>query len=228
MPDLCALSDLKDWLQIDPSDTSQDVRLQRLITATSADFMNRINRPGFMPSASYTELVEVMNWQTESRLEDIFLSNWPITSVSAVTINDITLAAFDPTTPDVFGWVFDATLPPEARQKITLRGLFWPLFETWFTPRRSILRPAPMRVNVTYVGGYSDPPADVSQAVIEWIGFKKGMAELQGASLTNQSIYLGAYRQDSMVANSSLKASTIDMPASTAYVIAQYKRPIIG
>lgn len=225
---LCTLDDVKDWLGIDPTDTSQDSKLSRLITATSADFLNRINRPGFTPNSSYAEMVEVMNWQTESRLEDIFLSNWPITAVSQVTINDIVLAEFDPATPDVLGWVFDETLPAEARQKITLRGLFWPLFETWFTPRRSILRPAPMRVQVTYSGGYDDIPEDVSQAIIEWIGFKKGMAELQGASQTNQSIYLGAYRQDSMVANSSLKASTIDMPSSVAQVIAQYKRPVIG
>ena len=117
MPDLCVLSDLKDWLQVDATDTSQDVKLQRLISATSADLLNRLNRPGFAPSANYTELVEVMNWQQESRLEDIFLSNYPVNSVSAVTINEVTLAAFDPTQPDVMGWVFDATAPPEARQK---------------------------------------------------------------------------------------------------------------
>jgi hypothetical protein len=228
MPDLCVLADVKDWLQIDSSDSSQDARLQRLITATSADFMNRINRPGLMPDSDYTELVEVMNWQTESRLEDVFLSNWPVNSVSCVTINDVDLPEFDPDTPDVLGWVFNDALPPEARQKITLRGLYWPIFGSWLTPRRSILRPAPMRVNVTYTAGYDAAPADVTQAVIEWIAFKKGLAELQGADQTSQWIQMGQFQQNTMIASSALKAASVDMPTSVAQVIMQYRLSVVG
>lgn len=228
MPDLCILNDLKDWLQIDASDTSQDARLQRLITATSADFLNRINRPGFMPEGDYTELVEIVNWNSESRLEDVFLTNWPVNSVTCVTINNADVPEFDPAQPDLLGWVFDGALPPEQRQKITMRGLMWPVFQSWFSPRRSIVRPAPFCVNVTYSGGYADTPADVSQAVIEWIAFKKGLAELQGADQTTQWIQMGQYQQNSMIAASSLKAQAMGMPQGVADVIMQYRRPVAG
>jgi hypothetical protein len=226
--DLCELSDVKDWLQIDPNDTSQDARLTRLITATSADFLNRINRPGFAGAEDYTELVEVMNWQTESRLEDVFLTNYPVNSVTSVTINEVTLPQFDSTQPDVFGWVLDDTLPPESRQKITLRGLFWPIFQSWFSPRHSIVRPDPVRVQVAYEAGYDEIPADVTQAVIEWIAFKKGLSQLQAADQTNEWVQMGQYQQHTPVAASSLKAMAVDMPASVEQVIAQYRRPVIG
>lgn len=228
MGDLCQLDDVKDWLQIDRTDSTQDARLARLIAATSADFVNRINRPGFAGAEDYTELVEVANWQSESRLEDVYLTNYPVNSVTSVTINEVTLAEWDSTQPDLLGWFFDDTLPPESRQKITLRGLSWPVFQSWFSPRRSIVRPEPVRVQVSYEAGYETIPADVTQAVIEWIAFKKGFADLQGADLTAQSIYLGQFRQDSMVANSVMKAMTMDMPASVEQVIAQYRRPVIG
>jgi hypothetical protein len=226
--DLCQIGDLKDWLQIDPTDASQDTRLTRLITATSADFLNRINRPGFAPSTTYTELVEVMNWQTESRLEDVFLTNYPVNAVTSVTINEVTLSEFDPTQPDVLGWVFDDTLPPESRQKITLRGLFWPIFQSWFSPRRSIVRPDPVRVQVAYDAGYDEIPADVTQAVIEWIAFKKGLSQLQAADQTNEWVQMGQYQQHTPVAASSLKAMAVGMPQSVADVIEQYRRPVIG
>lgn len=226
--DLCQLSDVKDWLQIDPGDSSQDARLSRLITATSADFLNRINRPGFAPAADYTELVEVMNWQTESRLENIFLSNYPVNSVASVTINEVTLAEFNPATPDVFGWEFDDTLPPEQRQTITLRGLFWSVFQSWFSPRHSIVRPEALRVQVEYNAGYAAAPADVAQAIIEWIAFKKGLSELQSTDQTTQWIQMGQYQQNSMIAGSTIKAQQMGMPQSVADVIAQYRRPVVG
>jgi hypothetical protein len=222
MPDLCVLADLKDWLQIDLTDVSQDARLQRLITAISADFVNRINRPGFMPDSDYTELIEVMNCQSESRFQEIFLSNWPVNSVTCVSLNDVDLPEFDSLAPEVLGWVFDDTRAPESRQSITLRGLHWPV------PRCSPYRPAPLRVKVSYTAGYDEVPADVAQAVIEWAAFKKGLAELQSADQSTQWVQMGQFQQNSSIATSSLKASAVDMPISVAQVISQYKRPVTG
>lgn len=223
--DLCQLADLKDWLQIDPGDTSQDSRLTRLIAATSADFLNRINRPGFAPSDSYSELVEVSNWRSESRLLDVFLTNYPVNDVTSVTINEVTLPAFDPAKPDVLGWVFDPELPPEQRQKIILRGVLG--FQSWFSPRHSIVRPDNLRVLVEYDAGYDTAPADVTQAIIEWIAFKKGLAELQGADQTTQWVQMGQYQQNSMIAGSTFKAQAMSMPQSVEDVINQYRRPVM-
>src|SRR5215813_2241352 len=228
MPDLVALSDVKDWLSL--TDTSEDTKLARLITALSAEFLSRIRRPSFTPAASFTDKLEVMSWQNESRMTDVFVRNYPVNSVASVTINEQTLSQYDPLQPDLLGWVFDASLDPENRQKITLRGLYWPMFETWVSPRRAIYRPSPMRVVVTYNAGYAANaiPADVQQAIIEWIGWKRGVSQLNAGNQTAQSLYIGAYRQDTMVANATFKTASVDMPESVSRVVEVYKRAIVG
>jgi hypothetical protein len=224
---LCSLASIKDHLGI--TDNTQDTSLMRVILSTSMDFLNRIRRPGFYPANDHTSEIEVFNWQSESRMEDIFLPHWPLNSVASVAINDLTppLPQYDPTNPDVLGWTFDQTLPDEERQKLTLRGLYWPIFETGFTPRRSVYRPAPMRVTIVYNAGYTEVPADVEQAIVEWVAYKRGFAQLQSKDPTSQSLYLGSYRQDTMVGNAMLKAMNVDLPDSVKSVISIYQRPII-
>ena len=226
IPDLCTLEEVKDYLGIKDDDTTQDVRLKRTITACSADFLNRIRRPGIVPTSDYSELVRVTNWQTEERLKDIFVNNWPINFVTSVTINDLVLPQYDPDRPDLLGWLFDLDLPDEERQYLTLRGLYWPIFETWLSPRRPIYRPAPMRVQVVYNAGYATVPADITEAIIEWVGYKKGLRELQMHDQTEQWVQLGQFQQNNMIATSTLKVSELDMPESVARVISVYERPV--
>jgi hypothetical protein len=224
---LCSIEAVKDHLNIDATDSTQDAQLNRVILATSANFLNMIRRPGFYPSRNRTTVIEVDNWQTESRMEDLFLPHYPINSVTSVTINELVLPELDPTTPDVLGWVFDPTQPDEDRQKLTLRGLYWPIFETWMSPRRPIYRPSPMRVTVVYNAGYTDVPADVEQAIVEWVAYKKGLRELQAMDQTTQWLQLGQFQQNTSIASSTLKASTIAMPTSVSDVISIYQRPVI-
>jgi hypothetical protein len=224
MPDLVDIEDVKDWLGLTDADTSEDTKLERLVTAVSADFLSRIRRPGFSPAANYTETQEIANWQ---HMTDVFLRNYPVNSVASVTINEQDLPEFDPDQPEIPGWVFDNTRDPESRQAITLRGCG---SSEAFSPRRSIYRPSPMRVAVAYNGGYAADsiPANVQQALIEWIAWKRGVSQLNAENQTAQSLYIGTYRQDTMVSNATLKASQMDMPETVSNVIELYKRPIVG
>jgi hypothetical protein len=216
-PYLTTVSDLKGWFQIDDSDTSMNSDLRRQIAATSTDFLLRIRRPGLVPAANYSELIELQNWVSASQFLDVFPKNYPINSVASVTLNETDVPLYDPATPEKLGWLFDATAFPEDRHKITLRGLFWPMTDVWMQP---------IRINVQYNGGYSVVPPDIAQAISEWCGYKKGLAQLQGQNQTAQSIYIGQYRQDMMVANSTFKAQTIDIPESVCKVIDLYTRPL--
>lgn len=225
MSDLCLLSDVKDWLNI--SDSSQDDLLSRLITSTSNDFLSRIRRPGFYPSAAHTETLEISSPQNDSNMEDVFLRHYPITAITSVTVNGIVLAAFDETNPAVPGYFFDENLDSEERDKITLMGFNPNMFGTWSSPWRSIYRPPLSRVIVVYQAGYAVVPADAQQAIIEWIGFKRGLAQLQSKDQSGQSLYIGSYRQDTMVAQNARLASSIDMPESVSSVIEIYQRSVI-
>ena len=139
MPDLCDLDDLKTWLKV--SDDSQDDLLQRLITSTSQDFLNRIRRVDFMPSGSYTEHISLHD------SHEIFLRRYPVNQLHSVTINDIVIPIWSDLTPETPGWFFDDSLDPENRQKVTLMAWHWQSWGlTWAAPWRSIYRPPPRRI----------------------------------------------------------------------------------
>jgi hypothetical protein len=227
IPDLAELDKVKDYLGIDPTDTSEDATLDRMIRSCSADFLNRIKRPGLLPPFDYTDNILMTNWKTEDREKDVFLKNWPVNRVTSVTINEEVLAPYDPTNPTQMGWFFDPTLPAEERQYITLLGYFWPVLQSWYTPYRSIYRPRPLRIQVAYNGGYNYVPYDIEEAITEWVAFKKGLRELQSHDQTDQLIHLGDYQQNNMIARSTIAMSNVDMPNSVVSVIKVYERPIV-
>jgi hypothetical protein len=119
--------------------------------------------------------------------------------------------------------MFDATLSDEDRQLLTLRGLSRSYLGGLF--RDTGLRL--LRVQITYNGGYDDVPADVSQAIVEWVAYKKGLGELQAKDQSEQSVVLGQYQQRDVIALSTLKASEMDMPMSVEQVINTYQMPIV-
>jgi hypothetical protein len=226
-PSLAELENVKEYLGISLTDTSQDATLSRWIQSVSADFLNRIKRPGLLPPMDYTDYILMTNWKVEDREKDLFLKNWPVNRIASVTINEVVVPPYDFTDPTTLGWFFDPTLPDEERQYITLKGLVWPVFQSWFTPRRPIYRPAPMRIQIAYNGGYSSVPFDIEEAVIEWVAYKKGLSQLQSADQTEQWIQLGQYQQKNMIAESTLKLSGMDLPASVEAVIQVYERPVV-
>lgn len=214
MPDLCSLDDVRQYLQIADDDTSQDDELQRVITATSAQLLNEIRRTDLYPQSSYTDRVHG-NGQNE-----IFLKHYPVVSITSVTYSGVTQDESDGTTA---GWFFDqelATNQPEDSRKILLYGLCW---------EKPYWQPHPIpNIVISYEAGYSAVPEDIRQAVIEWVGFKRGFSQLQQqdqTSVTWQQI--GATQEGVTVATSTLKAAEMDMPESVRAVIEKYYRATI-
>lgn len=123
MPDLCQLSDVKDWLTIPSEQVSDDVLLARLISATSADFLNEINRPDFAPSIKY------MEFRQGNGLQEIFLNHYPINAIYSVQIDGQTV----PESPDGIsdGWYFDPAADPENRIKLRLLGFQFTNWRNW-------------------------------------------------------------------------------------------------
>jgi hypothetical protein len=226
-PNLAELEDVKGYLGIALTDTSQDANLSRWIQSVSADFLNRIKRPGLLPPMDYTDYHLLTNWKVEDREKDVFLKNWPVNRIASVTINEYAVSPWDPTNPTQLGWFFDPTLPDEERQFLTLKGFIWPVFQSWFSPWRPIYRPAPMRMQISYNGGYSSVPYDIEEAIIVWVAFKKGLSELQANDQTEQMVRLGQYEQNNMIAAATIRTSSMDMPESVKSVISVYERPIV-
>jgi hypothetical protein len=213
LPPLCKLDDVKTWLGI--TDTSSDELLNRLITATSLEFANEIRRPDFAPRNAWIDRI------VGNGMPDLYLNHYPIMSIASVTINGETQDESDGTTS---GWYFDNTLPPEDRQKLTMVGSCWPLVCS------SSSYPALPNIIVNYDAGYEADaiPADVSQAIIEWIGWKRGYSQLQAQNQASVSwMQLGQYQQSITAGTSTLNASGIVMPESVSQVIQRYARSSI-
>lgn len=225
---LCELTDLKQHLGISPTDTSNDAWLNRLILATSNDFLTSIRRPQAFIAMDHKDTIDVRNCQSESHREDVFLRHYPINTIASVTINTLPFPVYDESNPALPGYFFDKELPDEERQKITLMGFYYPMFAIWPSLFRSIYRTPLARVIVEYNAGYQEIPPDVSQAVIEWVAFKKGMSELQRKDQTTEWLQLGQMQAHISTAATTLKINGICMPDSVAGVIEKYERPIVG
>ena len=203
MPDLCDLDELKIWLQIEDSDS--DDLLQRLITSTSAAFMREIRRNDFAPDASFTDRL------IGSGTCELYLKHYPINSVSTVTVNGTDIDESDGTTT---GWLFDDSVEMEARQKLIYVGGFWPQ-PCWNNPN----------IVIQYNAGYTDIPDDVSQAVIEWIGWIRGYSQLQSQDQSEVSWQqIGQWQQSITAGKSTLQASGLEKPLSVQNAIERYMR----
>jgi hypothetical protein len=229
MPDLCQLDDLKSWLGITLTDTSEDASLERLISATSDDFVMETDRPDLTPEADYTEYV----WQRKSghllsfhsplagiypmfsgtRHQQVWLKHYPINSIASVTINAEDVPAVTlPLDSSSTGYWFDDTAFPEDRQSIILLNQPYGF---------------PFRVVVTYNAGYDEIPAVVSQAVIEWCSFKRGTGQIQQLDQAGGSVTIGTYTQTGDNIDMQLAAITAEIPANVARVIERYRRKVI-
>lgn len=113
MADLCQLADVKHWLTVQDSVTTEDSLLSRLISATSLDFLNAIRRVYLTPAASYTDQ------RFGNDTNEICVRRFPINSVASLTIGGNAIPASDGTT---VGYYFFPTLDPEERYKIVLIG----------------------------------------------------------------------------------------------------------
>lgn len=146
--DLTTLVNVKLWLPIPTTQTSEDDTLQRLITATSNDFMRATMRPDLL-TADYTEVRE---GDGASRM---ILRHWPITAATALTVGGVAIpASADKVAP---GWYVDTDLDPERRWELYLAGFVFADGQP---------------VTVAYSAGYATVPGDIEQAVIDWVTYR--------------------------------------------------------
>ena len=144
---LTTLQSVKDWMALGTNPTVADAKLTNTIVGISAEFMRAIDRLDFSPSATYTEV------RQGDGSSHILLRHWPVQSVSQVNISGVAVAP----SPDGVqaGWWIDLNLDLDRRWELYIVG------GQSFTDGVS--------VSITYSAGYDTPPADVSQAITEWV-----------------------------------------------------------
>jgi hypothetical protein len=189
MPDLTTVSAVKQWLSIAPTQTGSDANLATLVTATSADFLRAIDRVDLLEN-SYSEVRE---GDGGSRLA---LRHWPVTAITSLTVAGTAIA--QSTAATVPGWYIEPNLDPERTNQLYLNNLV-------FTDLAQVI--------VNYLAGYEACPADIAQAVVEWVADRYRGRPADGVS--SQRDAGGEH-----VAYS----KELSMPATTAAVVERYRR----
>jgi hypothetical protein len=197
--DLCVLADLKAWLNIQSS--AEDAMLQNLITRGSAQFLRWMNRDHIV-STSYSEV------RDGNDALFILPRNYPLTSVSAVTVDGVSIPAATSTIGS--GYVFDA-------RKIMLRGgssAFYSLGPYSSQYQYRFTRGF-QNVQLVYQAGFATVPLDLQEAAIEGFGY----------------IYRGRTHigEDSNSANAqvTISFSKAMLPASVVATLQQYARKAV-
>lgn len=146
--DLTTLENLKGWLPVPLTTTSDDDTLSRLITVVSADFMRATKRPDLL-SAEYNEVHE------GDGSKRMIAFHWPITEITSLIVGGVTISA----SADKIarGYYIDEDIDPERVWNIYLVG-------SSFTDGAAI--------RLEYSAGYETTPADIEQAVIEWSAYR--------------------------------------------------------
>lgn len=213
MPDLTTLAAEKIYLGIASGDTSQDALLASLISAASQAFLNAIGRPLDFAAANYTERFCV------AMPCKIYLNHWPVNSIASVTLNEVALPVWDSNNPSVTGYIFDATPPSENKTGLLIHGDCWPgsYWDRQMWKQNAV---------VIYNAGYSTIPDDVAEAVREWVGIRRGVAQIQSVTQTNESVTLGDYSQGAGNSSSSASYSN-SAPDSVQLIMDLYKKPRI-
>lgn len=158
MTDLCSAADVQAFLSL-PSGQDESL-LESLVTRASVMVNSLINRN--LLSASYTERFSGRGGSRQG------LSNYPVTAVSAVTIDGVSVPAA--TGQLDAGYLFDENV-------VYLRGYV-------FT--RGV-----RNVEIDYTAGFATVPADLSQACIEIVANKykrRNNIEISGKTLNGETI----------------------------------------
>lgn len=196
--DLCTLDQVKDWLAMNgvPANTlaslnGSDIVLQRLITAAGLWWLRQTGRlpsDGSIPLISpLVQICPFNEWYDGSSGTRQYVRNPPVTSITLVTINNVTIPIS--TGPTVWGVViaeygssialrvggYSQSQFPYGQQA-TYRGI----------GRQGGFCEGIQNVNLQYNGGYAGTPYDVGQACVEMIGFtfrKRGWIGLRSQML---------------------------------------------
>ena len=140
MADLTTLANVKSWLNIQSN--TDDALLSRMITSVSTYIQSWLNRS--FSVASYTDTSNGNGVSSQ-----LVLRNYPIVSVSSLTINGIII----PFSPDGIkpGYQYDG-------KAIYLIGY--------------IFQRGMRNIVVNYSAGYASVPAEIEQAVIELLSLR--------------------------------------------------------
>lgn len=150
--DLTDLATVKAWIPV--TNTNDDALLTALVTQVSTFIQSWLNR-----TIAQQPYSETRNGQ---QMQQMMLKNYPIASISSLTVDGIAIPARPALGPGmstgVGGYTFDD-------QAIYLSGCYW--FTRGF-----------QNVQIAYVGGYATTPADIQQAanitVADWYRNTRG------------------------------------------------------
>ncbi|HVJ09269.1 MAG TPA: hypothetical protein VM554_12885 [Acidisarcina sp.] len=188
MADLTTLANVKGWAPIATTTVSDDALLTRLISSCSQDFLRATLRPDLLET-SYSE-VHMGDGATR-----ITLWHWPIVAVATLKINGVAVpASIDKMAP---GYYIDQDIDPERIYQLYLIG-------------QTFTDGAP--IAISYSAGYATVPADIEQAVIDWVVYR-----YKGRPNT------GTVRRRS-TEGEDVQVEQVDAPPTTLSVIERYRR----
>jgi hypothetical protein len=161
--DLTTVADFAAVLSISPVTDAQSDLFQRLITAASMFLQTQLGR--FFASQAYSEN------RNGTGTHMLMFANYPVTAVSAVSINGQAISAATPGDAGSAGYLFDETT-------LYLIGYrFW----------RGV-----QNISFSYTAGYATTPYDVEQYCIELAGRKMKQYAKGGERLGVSSTIIAA------------------------------------
>ena len=160
--DLCLLADVKQYLNIGSGVTTNDVMLQRLITAKSAQIAQYIGR-----NVGTGTVTEVRNGSGTNQL---FLARWPVTAVTSVTIGNYSVPVSANGSAGYTIQLWDGVTIP-IKESVLMLTAGWGVYPTnTFGPYCGLFTPGQANVTVVYTAGFATVPFDIAQACIELVG----------------------------------------------------------
>ncbi len=191
--DLCTLDYVKQLLGIKPDQSSDDIKLSRMITGASQLFLNLVQTDGFKGPVTYAERRN----GNGSRIMVAY--HRPIVAVTSVLINGKTV----PQSPDGMqpGWVNDTN----KIQLVRADGSFPSVLSDWTFWKGA------NNVTLNYSAGYAVTPSDIVDAVAIAVAYRnKRMAKLGLSSEALTGIGTVSYSKE-------------DVPPEFMTVVKQYK-----
>jgi hypothetical protein len=160
----------------------EDLNLSKLITNMSQRFLSAVSRDIFA-----TDYVEVRDGRNHFSM---VVRNLPIISVSSVTIDTVPV----PKSPDGLqaGWVND-----QLAVKLVARGPLYTSMLPWATSLVLcgwVFTRGFQNIIIVYRAGYEQVPADINQAVTEWVAqrvYQRQNQDARSKTLAGESISYG-------------------------------------
>ena len=170
------LSDLKDYLAI--TGTENDQTLQLIVDGVNAAILSAIGRPFW--SQQFTEYLSGSGFTT-----NIYTRNFPLTAVDSIEVNG-GLGAWE-TVPSSSYTITSTEEDPRNVGEIFTGCLVWPKGHN--------------NIRITYTAGYTEPPADLKLAALQfanemWNLQKDGGKNLQSEKLGDWSYTLMDSREN--------------------------------